>query len=85
MINFVCESSEDLDPVADLFALVNRIKASAGPSQPHYYALRKWELKAALKFFKNTNVIVHDNKGNTYIRGKKVKEKGKKSWKKQRN
>ena len=59
----------------DLMKLVDQISASTGPTTPCYFA-RKWELKAAIKFFKDYNVIVCDYKGNQWYHGKKLnKEK----------
>lgn len=57
----------------DLMKLVESVSASTGPTTPCYFA-RKWELKAAIKFFKDCHVIVCDDKGNRWYHGEKLRK-----------
>lgn len=62
----------ECDPIKDLTEMVERIK-STKPQTPRYFA-RDWELKAAIEFFKNTEVIVVDSQGNEWLYGERREE-----------
>lgn len=57
----------------ELKQLVNCIEMAT--VRPLYYFAHKWELKNAIEFLADSDVIVVDLKGNMWQRGKKLKDK----------
>ena len=56
----------------ELKQLVNCLEMAT--VRPLYYFAHKWELKNAIEFLADSDVIVVDLKGNMWQRGKKLKE-----------
>lgn len=63
-----------MSPEDKLIELIMNVEAAS--SQPlHYFAFNKEILNNAIIYFKNSDVIVVDRKGNKWQRGQKLKEK----------